>query len=230
MSGTDMAWAPYVMGAMQGLGGYLGGGAKGNLTGFSPMGQYGPETQLGGAYDDLMRLGAANAQYAASPVTLPGARIPILPMYKGGGMPIDVFATGMDPAWTRPELLWRPGVDWGSGGQAGQTTVPFFRGAGTAVHQSASQGLGYDPEDPTAQYAHRMPDIGGGLQQMEDALGLLGVQKNQFGQMMFSGARGLTNLARQGTTGTGPPTPDDTGLGEVDEGGETDSGGTSGQP
>tara|TARA_R100000808_G_scaffold780_4_gene3786 strand:+ start:9843 stop:10535 length:693 start_codon:yes stop_codon:yes gene_type:complete len=201
MSGMEV---PLIMAGVQGLGHYMSGSAEGR-TGFGASMPYGPNIMAANQLDNLNRLGAVNTQFASSPVTMPSAYVQPLPMFKGGGMPVDVFASGADPALARPELLFRPGVDWGD--KSKDAYPPFYSEAGQKTFQSASQGVGdWDADNPMGQYSYRMPQFGGAnyapmanpaqISELENALGLLGTKKDNFGNYVFGGARGLTNLQR----------------------------------
>lgn len=201
MSGMEV---PLIMAGMQGLGTYMSGSGEGR-TGFGAAQPYGPNIMASNQLDNLNRLGAVNTQFASSPVTMASAYAQPLPMFKGGGMPVDVFASGVDPALRRPELLFRPGVDWGDKSKGAYP--PFYSGTGQKTFQGASQGVGdWDADNPMGQYGYRMPQFGGAnyapmanpsqVTELENALGLLGTKRDNFGNFVFGGARGLTNLQR----------------------------------
>tara|TARA_R110000824_G_scaffold140651_3_gene306783 strand:+ start:2261 stop:2905 length:645 start_codon:yes stop_codon:yes gene_type:complete len=170
MTGTEGAWVPWAMGALGGVGGYMsaGGGEHDKITGFPLKGTnfYAPELyqrHMG----DLGTVGAVGAQRAARDINLPSSFIQPLPIIKGP-LFADVGVTGMDPALRRPELLSRAGVDWGDN--------PPFGGevSGSGVYKTATQ------ENPPS------PMLGGGFQEIEDALGLIGVTRDDSGMLTFA--------------------------------------------
>ena len=74
----------------------------------------------------------------------------------------------MDPALRNPGLQRRSGVDWGD--------TPPFGGevTGSSVYKTATQ------ESPSP------PMLGGGFQEIEDALGLIGIQRDENNMLMFA--------------------------------------------
>jgi hypothetical protein len=168
MSGTEAAWVPWVMGGASGVGGYLsGGGDESPIVGLPLKGTSFSTPNMYKSYvGDLGTAGAVAAQRAARDVSLPGAFVQSPPFIKGG--PVDVGVTGRDPALSRPELLRRAGVDWG-------TKPPLIGGtAGQRVY-----GEAYQPSPP-------QPMLGGGLQEVEDALGLMGIERDATGMLTFA--------------------------------------------
>ena len=194
MTGTEAAWVPWAIGAMGGVGSYLANrGGTEKLTGYpfdearlgSPsMADIGPLETLQEAVQNLDRLGAVNAQFAAQPISLEGASVQHPGGYAGGGMPVPIQLSGIDPALTRPELLFRGGVDWGGKG----AEPPFYdTDKGKDIYRYAQQ-----PGSPG-------PRLGGalsGLEEMKNALGMLGADEDDSGTWMFHGARGISNLPR----------------------------------
>ena len=178
MSGVDVAAAsPWIAGALGGLGGYLSSGSEGKLGPFGGIHTgTDPETLLSGYLGDLGRVSGVASQRATRPTSLPSAYVQPLPIFKGAGAVESVSAGALDPGYTQPELLTRGGGDFG---------------AGQAPFQDIGAGLTY----ATA----RQPDVysrftSGGLSEMEDALGLLGVTRNNYGQLMFGANLGQRNL------------------------------------
>jgi len=193
MTGTEAAWVPWAIGAMGGVGSYLANrGGSEKLMGYpidigSQYGGYkpiGPLDTLQQAKQNLDRLGAVNAQFSAQPISLEGASVQHPGGYAGGGMPVPIQLSGIDPALTRPELLFRGGVDWGGEG----AEPPFYdTHKGKDIYRYAQQ-----PGSPG-------PRLGGalsGLEEMKNALGMLGADEDDSGTWMFHGARGISNLPR----------------------------------
>ena len=161
---------PYVMGAGGLASGWLQGGEGDEIEGMplKNTDAYSPLT-----YEKLMR-GIESAipvgvQRSARPVSLPSSTVGALPFFKSDSMPIDVFALGLDQALTRPELTYRPGVDWGPTPPLSSDSV-----AGSSVYRDAMQ-----PSPPP-------PQLGGGMEEMENALGLLGVERDASGMLTFA--------------------------------------------
>ena len=169
MSGTEASWVPWVMGGARGIGGYLaGGGDDDKIVGMPLRGTpyYAPDLyhrMMG----DLGTGGAVGAQRASRDVSLPSAVVQQPPMIKGP-LFADVGLTGMDPALRRPELLRRSGVDWGDNPPFGQEV------SGDTVYKTATQ------ENPP------QPMLGGGFQEIEDALGLIGVTRDANNMLTFA--------------------------------------------
>jgi len=167
MSGADASYLPWLAGAMGGVGGYLsGGGDTDEITGM-PLGR--TDFEIPDLYQrymgDVGRVGAVGAQRAARDISLPGAFVQSPPFIKGGV--VDVGVTGRDPALSRPELLRRSGVDWGA-------TAPF-EGA-----KSGQEVFG-----TAEQVSPPQPMLGGGLQEVENALGLMGIKRDASGMLTF---------------------------------------------
>lgn len=161
-----------MMGLMRGIGGYLsgGGGKDDPITGM-PLG--GTDEAIPLSYrrymGDLGTVGAVAAQRAARDISAPGAFVQ--PPFGGTWIENTVLPigfTGRDPALARPELLRRAGIDWG--------TNPPFGGqvSGAEVFRSAEQ------------VSPPQPRLGGGLQEVENALGLMGVKRNASGMLTFA--------------------------------------------
>ena len=169
MSGTEAAWVPWVMGGASGVGGYLsGGGDDDKIIGMPLQGtHYYAPTFYQRMMDDMSTVGAVGAQRASRDVSLPSAVVQQPPMIKGP-LFADVGLTGMDPASRRPELLRRSGVDWGE--------RPPFSGepSGKMAYETATQ------ENPP------QPMLGGGFQEIEDALGLIGIQRDENNMLTFA--------------------------------------------
>ncbi len=191
MSGYEV---PAIMGGLGALGGYLSSGAEGTLGPFGkhPGDLTHPQTLLEGYLGDLGRTGGIAAQRATRPTSLPSAYVQPLPIFKGAGAVESVSAGALDPGYTQPELLTRGGVDFG-----GQANMPFQGIGASNLYQSA-----------------RQPDVysrftSGGLSEMEDALGLLGVNRDAYGRLMFAANLGQRNLPEStvasGSKGYVPP-------------------------
>ena len=181
MSGAEVAAAaPWIVGGLQGVGGYLSSGAEGKLRGYSgATDPIDPETMLGNYLKNLSRTGAVATQRATRPTSLPSAYVQPLPIFKGAGAVESVSAGALDPGYTQPELLTRGGVDWGKGQEL----------------------FGEHPEAHKTYQAARQPDVysrltSGGLSQMEDALGLLGVTRDKYNRLMFNANLGQDNLPK----------------------------------
>ena len=204
---------PIAMGAISGFGSYLGGSrpSQAEIAGYGGEGYYGldPQRLMKGATEDLGRLGALYAQRAATPISMPSSYVQPLPMFKGGI--VDRFATGLDPALPRPELLTRSGVNFGN-----EASLPFqgqddqVAQGGRKIYQSSVQS---PPPAPTFGGAHS------GLDDMQKALSMLrpadpegrSGQQN-FDDYLFTGARGARTMADIGSDITGNTTEQGKGL------------------
>ena len=179
-----------MMGLMRGTGGYLSGaGGKEDTIIGMPLG--GTDFEIPLSYKrymgDVGTVGAVGAQRATRDVSSPGSVVQSPPFIKGGV--VDVGVTGRDPALARPELLRRSGIDWG-------TNPPFGGSAsGAEVFRSAEQ---VSPPQPM---------LGGGLQEVENALGLMGIKRDASGMLTFaanqfgptSGQQNIRRLRRRDT-------------------------------
>tara|TARA_R110000824_G_scaffold301594_1_gene489583 strand:+ start:1990 stop:3177 length:1188 start_codon:yes stop_codon:yes gene_type:complete len=189
MTGTEAAWLPWAGAALGGLGGYLGGSRpeQAQITGYGQkFPALHPEQLFKGATGDLGRLGALYAQRAQMPVSMPSSYVQPLPMFKGGI--VDAFGLGMDPAFPRPELMTRSGVNFGS-----EEALPFQSSLGSQVAKG-----GRDVYGSSTQPASPFPTFGGAhaeLGDMQKALSMLrpsGPPSLEYlpKNFDFSGARG----------------------------------------
>lgn len=184
---------PAIMGGIGAAGSALGGGAEGKLGGYGAG--TGPKTYptrlsvdpslLGQILGPIEQIAGAAVGRARQPVTLPGAYVQPNPMYSGGGMPIPIGTTAVDPALQQPRLLGLPGINIGKGPLSG----PYGGPTGTNV------GFG-TVEQPDAQ----LPQVAGGLPQLQGALQLLGVDSDPMGNLtaggtaLFTGATNNSDL------------------------------------
>ena len=110
------AAAPYIAAGLGGLLSSFGNrGSQGNVKGFGETARgrelgLTPEDTLAKALGNIENLGAIYQERAAQPVSLPGAVVQPPPSYFGGGMPMPVGLTGIDPGLLRPSLLGSPGT------------------------------------------------------------------------------------------------------------------------
>ncbi len=183
---------PAIMGGIGAAGSALGGGAEGKLGGYGAG--KGPKTYptrlsvnpslLGQVLGPIEQIAGAAVGRARQPVTLPGAYAQPNPMYSGGGMPIPIGTTAVDPALQQPRLLGLPGINIGKGPLSG----PYGGPSGTNI------GFG-TVEQPAAQ----LPQVAGGLPQLQGALQLLGIDSDPMGNLtaggtaLFTGAAGDPN-------------------------------------
>jgi hypothetical protein len=209
MSGMEV---PIAMGAISGLGSYLGGARpqQAEISGYGSE-EYPkiyPQALFQGAAGDLGRLGALYTQHAATPISMPGSYVQPLPMFKG--TIVDSFATALDPALPRPELLSRSGVHFG-GNEQGQG-LPFSKG-GTERDDAVSLG-GQSVYNTAVQSPSPAPTFGGahsGLDDMQKALSMLrpaDPEGQGFSDYLFTGARGSRDIARHGAYNVGSATPE----------------------
>jgi len=108
------------MGGMGAVGSALGSGAQGQLKGYG-VGSAPPTrmsldpTLLGQVLAPIEQVMGIAAGRARQPVTLPGAFAQPNPMYSGGGLPMPIGTTGVDPALQQPHLMGLQGVNIGKG-------------------------------------------------------------------------------------------------------------------
>ena len=213
MSGMEV---PIAMGALSGLGGYLGGGrpTQAQIAQFGRGPGYEgltPQTLIRGALGDLGRMGGAATQYASSPVSLASSYVQPLPIFKGAG-PVDVFASAIDPAWVRPELLTRGGVNWGDPEESAGT--PFSRSSGAGSPNEPHPVTGDVAPSEVAEGGRSLmgtavqqpapaPTLGGAhsdLAEMKRAIDLMRPHSDPAGSLqdyLFTGASGGRGIARR---------------------------------
>lgn len=206
MTGTEAAWLPWAGAALGGLGGYLGGARpeQAEITGYGQkFPTLHPEQLFKGATGDLGRLGALYAQRAQTPVSMPSSYVQPLPMFKGGI--VDAFGLGMDPAFPRPELMTRSGVNFGS-----EEALPFQDVSGSQVSLGGRKAY-----ESSEQSASPFPTFGGAhseLGDMQKALSMLrpsGPPSEEYlpKNFDFSGARGRPLPPGPPPSPGPPPTP-----------------------
>jgi hypothetical protein len=188
MSGTEAAWLPWAGAALGGLGGYLGGSRpeQAEISGYGhKYPSLHPEALFQGATGDLGRLGALYAQRAQMPVSMPSSYVQPLPMFKGGV--VDAFGLGMDPAFPRPELQTRGGVNFGS-----RDALPFQQGGGSDVGSEVARG-GREVYGSSTQPASPFPTFGGAHSELGDMQKALAMLRPSGAGFQFTGARGVVD-------------------------------------
>ena len=218
ISGATAAWlVPSIMGGMGAVGSALGSGATGNLKGYG-VGETAPSRQsidpslLGQVLAPIEQAIGIAMGRMKQPVTLPGAFVQPNPMYSGGGLPMSIGTTGVDPALQQPHLMGLPAVNTGPG-QLSRDFAPFIRQPGSGANVPSQSPWG-TIDQPAAQ----MPEAGGGMPQMQGALEMLGIHSDPMGNLS-SGGTGLFTGAGRNTQ-----EPDDTG--DASGGGGGGGGGT----
>ena len=193
---TASPWLiPALMGGMGAVGSALGGGAQGQLKGYG-VGSAPPTrmsldpTLLGQVLAPIEQVMGIAAGRARQPVTLPGAFAQPNPMYSGGGLPMPIGTTGVDPALQQPHLMGLQGVNIGKGPLSREYRQ--YGGVGKkAAWGTVSQG---DPQ---------MPEVGGGMPQLQAALELLGVHRDPMGNLSSGGTDLFTGAGNGGGNGAG---------------------------
>jgi hypothetical protein len=186
---TAMWLVPSIMGGMGAVGSALGSGAEGRLKGYG-HGEAPPSRQsidpslLGQILAPIEQAIGISMGRMRQPVTLPGAFVQPNPMFSGGGLPMSIGTTGVDPALQQPHLMGLPGVNTGAG-QLSSKFAPYIRQPGSG-HTLPSKSPWGTIDQPAAQ----MPEAGGGMPQMQGALELLGVHSDPMGNLS-SGGTGL---------------------------------------
>ena len=196
---TASPWLiPALMGGMGAVGSALGSGAQGQLKGYG-VGSAPPTrmsldpTLLGQVLAPIEQVMGIAAGRARQPVTLPGAFAQPNPMYSGGGLPMPIGTTGVDPALQQPHLMGLQGVNIGKGPLSREYRQ--YGGVGKkAAWGTVPQG---DPQ---------MPEVGGGMPQLQAALELLGVHSDPMGNLSSGGTALFTGADPTGGNRCDPVT------------------------
>jgi hypothetical protein len=192
---------PLILGGLGAAGSALSGGAEGRIGSFG-RGSLAPTrrdldpTMLGRSVAPIESLLAALAGRVSQPYTAPAAVVQPPPMFQGGGLPMPIGTTGVDPALQRPGLLGTPGLNFGNEG--------YFSGAyqPRGYAQREMQNLGRIQQTPPD-----VPEVGAGLPQLQSAMELLGVHSDPMGNL-FMDQTGLFTGANQGEDGVNDTTPE----------------------
>ena len=188
-------WGMIGSAAMSGLGGALGASAEGKLYGYT--GDAWPPWLLNRARANIEQLGAIAAERAGMPVSLPSAFVQQPPMFRGGGLPMPIGVTGRDPALMRPLLMGRPGIRFPSPAPGHETLLADESPVGRDrwLFQDAPR---FRPEDEARmtdlgatnpryeglrQPDMTMPQVGGGIPELQGALTLMGVSSDPLGNL-----------------------------------------------
>jgi hypothetical protein len=199
--GMESVGVPLILGGLGAAGSALSGGAEGRIGSFG-RGSLAPTrrdldpTMLGRSVAPIESLLAALAGRVSQPYTAPAAVVQPPPMFQGGGLPMPIGTTGVDPALQRPGLLGTPGLNFGNEG--------YFSGAyqPRGYAQPEMQNLGRIQQTPPD-----VPEVGAGLPQLQSAMELLGVHSDPMGNL-FMDQTGLFTGANQGEDGVNDTTPE----------------------
>ncbi len=196
---------PLILGGLGAAGSALSGGAEGRIGSFG-RGSLAPTrrdldpTMLGRSVAPIESLLAALAGRVSQPYTAPAAVVQPPPMFQGGGLPMPIGTTGVDPALQRPGLLGTPGLNFGDRGYFSGAYNP---GRGTRQYSDLGmQNLGRIQQTPPD-----VPEVGAGLPQMQSAMELLGVHSDPMGNL-FMDQTGLFTGANQGEDGVNDHSPE----------------------
>ena len=195
MGVATAAWlVPAIMGGVGAVGSALGSSAEGKLKGYG-VGSAPPTrmsldpTLLGqvlAPIEQVMGIAAGRARQ-------PGAFAQPNPMYSGGGLPMPIGTTGVDPALQQPHLMGLQGVNIGKGPLSREYRQ--YGGVGRkAAWGTVPQG---DPQ---------MPEVGGGMPQLQAALELLGVHSDPMGNLSSGGTALFTGADPTGGNRCDPVT------------------------
>ena len=183
---------PYIIGGLGAAGSALSGGAEGRIGSFgkkdyAPTRQDLDPTMMGRSLAPIESLLAALAGRASYPYTAPAAVVQPPPMFQGGGLPMPIGTTGVDPGLQRPGLLGTPGLNFGDRGYFSGAYNP---GSGEKQYSALGmQNLGRIQQTPPD-----VPEVGAGLPQLQSAMELLGVHSDPMGNLfmdqtgLFTGA------------------------------------------
>jgi len=135
MASQAAAAIPAILAAMQFLGGLFRGGDQ-ELESFRGKGAtVDPVRRLKEYIDSISEYGGEAKRYANEPVRLRSSFVQQPPVFTGGGLPMPIGLTGVDPALADPTLLEKPGFNFSVlppdldplgeyGGGSGSTTPP----------------------------------------------------------------------------------------------------------
>ena len=208
MGGTEV-WLPLLLGGMGAAGSMMSGGAEGKLGGYGPRGIGEAPTRssidptlLGNILAPIEQMTGGAAGRARQPVTLPGAFVQPTPMFSGGGMAMPIGTTAVDPALQQPHLMGLPGINTGQG----PLSSPYKEYVPHSIRAPFPNQWG-----TVAQPSSQLPESGGGIQQLQGALELLGVHSDPMGNLTYEGGYIFTATTPPGAPrpGGGAPVPDD---------------------
>ena len=177
---------PLILGGMGAAGSMMSGGAQGKLGGYGlggadkapTRGSVDP-TLLGRVLSPIEQMAGVATGRARKPVTLPGAFVQPNPMFSGGGMPMGIGTTAVDPALQQPHLLGLPGVNMGAG------PLPDNY---EAFYPTRWEGeVERNPWGTVEQPFPQLPESAGGMPQLQGALEMLGVHSDPMGNLTHGG-------------------------------------------
>lgn len=150
MASTAVAAIPAIIAAMQFLGGLFGSDQE--RLSFANQ-QFGgenldPKAQLAQLLTQIRQYGNQAVDYASQPVRLRSSFVQQPPVFTGGGLPMPIGLTGVDPALADPTLLEVPGFDFSHTFNTTPVPVPPVGGSG---------GGGGGEEGPPSKKAPRQP-------------------------------------------------------------------------
>jgi hypothetical protein len=204
--------------AMSGLGGALGQSAEGKLYGYT--GDAWPPWLLNRARANVEQMGAIAAERAGMPVSLPSAFVQQPPMFRGGGLPMPIGVTGRDPALMRPLLMGRPGIRFPSPAPGHERMLAnesaigrdrwLFQGAPRFRPEDRGRMEEVGSLNPSYEGLRQpdvtMPQVGGGIPELQGALTLMGVSSDPLGNLTMGREYPLfTGASRKKRTIEPPP-------------------------
>jgi hypothetical protein len=204
LAGGPETWLPMVLGGMGAAGSMMSGGAQGQLGGYGPDGASGAPTRrsvdptlLGNVLAPIEQATGVMVGRARSPITWGGGHVQPLPRYDGGGMVMPVWNAAVDPALQQPHLMGLPGINTGPGPLSAEYQ-PYIPPSNEYVSAPNQWGT---VEQPAAQ----LPEVGGGIPQLQGALELLGVHTDPLGNLTYGGHGLFTGAAPGGPGAPGFP-------------------------
>ena len=177
---------PLILGGMGAAGSMMSGGAQGKLGGYGyggadkapTRGSVDP-TLLGRVLAPIEQMAGVATGRARKPVTLPGAFVQPNPMFSGGGMPMGIGTTAVDPALQQPHLLGLAGVNMGVG--------PLSDSYEAFYPPRTHTGVERNPWGTVEQPFPQLPEAAGGMPQLRGALEMLGVHSDPMGNLTHGG-------------------------------------------
>ena len=213
-----LPWGMIGSAVMSGLGGALGQSAEGKLYGYT--GDAWPPWLLNRARANVEQMGAIAAERAGMPVSLPSAFVQQPPMFRGGGLPMPIGVTGRDPALMRPLLMGRPGIRFPSPAPGHERMLAnesaigrdrwLFQGAPRFRPEDRGRMEEVGSLNPSYEGLRQpdvtMPQVGGGIPELQGALTLMGVSSDPLGNLTMGREYPLfTGASRKKRTIEPPP-------------------------
>lgn len=149
--GTALLLSSLIGSGMGFMGGLFGGGGDQEMSSFEGKGNLSPAARLAEALKLIQKLAPAFLGEAARPVKLRSSYVQQPPAFTGGGLPMPIGVTGVDPALVDDDFLKLPGFSFDAEGVMGG-----IGGSPEDGEEGAEQPGKGDGEMPAAQAMARV--------------------------------------------------------------------------